>query len=81
MAEQEKADQRPRCKFKVTETIKDGGQRERECGSEDRVFNVTGRGKLSGMPKSTPVCAKHLEEAWRKWDVEGAEPCLPERRS
>jgi hypothetical protein len=74
MAESERPDKRPSCGWPVTEKLASGGTGTKPCGSEERVFNVKGRGKYINRPRETPVCAKHLEDAWREWKVDSAEP-------
>ena len=48
-----------------------GGQ---PCGSEERIFEVKGRGKYIGRPRSSPICQKHLPDAIREWDYDTAVP-------
>lgn len=69
MPNEEKPDKRPKCDFKVTQ--KDGSRQ--PCGSEEKIYDVVGRGPW-GNQKKTPVCGKHLEEAWKKWNVDSAQP-------
>jgi hypothetical protein len=73
MAETEQISKRPACSWPITEQ-KEGKSSTRQCGSEERVFNVKGRGGYTGRPRETPVCDKHLPEAWKKWNVEEAHP-------
>jgi hypothetical protein len=71
----EQTDKRPKCDWPVPaepNPAKNGGTR--PCGSEERVYNVKGHGRW-GWAKKTPVCEKHLPEAWKKWNVDSAEPC------
>jgi len=79
--QEEKPDARPKCGYKIEEKLADGGSTRRPCGSEDRVFNVSGNGTYSGRERTTPVCGKHLGEVWRDWQVREAIPVdLPTRR-
>jgi hypothetical protein len=72
MAEGECQDKRPTCDWPVTQ---DG--QSRPCGSENRVYEVHGRGRYTGMPRKTPVCEKHLSDAWKVWNVDSAQPINP----
>jgi hypothetical protein len=75
MAEGERIDKRPSCGWPVEQMSDDGkvvGRR--PCGSEERVFNVKGHGKNIGRSRETPICEKHLPDAWKTWDVDSAEP-------
>lgn len=65
MADAERADERPRCNYPL-----DNGK----CGSEDGLFKVKGNGRWTGRQRETPVCRKHLNDAWRTWTVDSAEP-------
>lgn len=72
----ENIDKRPKCGWPMPggpDPAKNTGTV--PCGSEERVFNVKGRGRW-GYPKETPVCEKHLPEAWKRWNVDSAEPSL-----
>ena len=69
MANQESVNQRPKCEYKVATPT---GRV--PCGSENQIFDVKGRGRYGGV-KDTPVCAKHLPEAWKTWNVDSAQPC------
>jgi hypothetical protein len=73
MAEGERIDKGPSCTWPIT-MQKDGKSSTRHCGSEERLFNVKGRGGYTGRPRETPVCDKHLPEAWKRWKVEEAQP-------
>jgi hypothetical protein len=76
MAEQEKPDQRPKCKWPVI-TKKDGVETRKDCGSEDRIYTVRGQGLHTGRARETPICQDHLEKAWKAWNVNDAQPCTP----
>jgi|SRR6516225_8796443 hypothetical protein len=74
MAEGERQDKRPSCGWPIIETNAGGGTSAHPCGSEQNVFNVKGRGKYVGRARETPVCEKHLLDAWKSWNVDSAEP-------
>jgi hypothetical protein len=78
MAENEQQDKRPACTWPVTK-IDEAGKAigRRDCGSQRRVYNITGKGLWTGRARETPVCEKHLPDAWRKWNVDGAVPVSP----
>jgi hypothetical protein len=76
MAEGERQDKRPSCGWPVIEKLSTGSTTSHPCGSEDRVFNVKGRGQHTGLPRETPVCEKHLLDAWKSWNVDSADPML-----
>jgi hypothetical protein len=71
--ESEREDKRPSCGWPITEHSQ-GASSTRQCGSEDRVYSVKGRGRFTDRPRETPICAKHLNEAWKKWNVDSAVP-------
>ena len=71
MAETETQAKRPSCAWPVK---KEGYQYPQPCGSEERVFTVKGSGNHTGRPRQTPICEKHLPEAWKAWNVDSAEP-------
>jgi hypothetical protein len=73
MAESERQDKRPSCAWPVERKVS-GGIERKSCGSEERVFNVKGHGKYMGRPRETPICEKHLPEAWKAWNVDSATP-------
>jgi hypothetical protein len=68
--ESERQDKRPACGYKVQQA--DGSSK--ECGSEDRVYEVSGHSRTWNTPRKTPVCEKHLPDAWKKWNVDSATP-------
>jgi len=72
--QEEKPDKRPKCGWKITEKLADGGTTRKECGSEERVFNVSGQGRITGRSRETPICEKHLKDAWKEWNVDSAQP-------
>jgi hypothetical protein len=67
---EEKPDKRPSCGYRERAQP---DQPKKACGSEDRLFNVTGAGTW-GKAKTTPVCPKHIEKAWKEWNVDSAAP-------
>ena len=74
----EQQDKRPVCDWPVAKTNAQGKQIGiKPCGSEERVYNVGGRGLWTGRPRDTPICEKHLPEAWKKWNVDSAVPVRP----
>lgn len=73
MAETERQAKRPACAWPIVEKIQSGSLHKR-CGSEERVFNVKGQGSYTGRLRETPVCAKHLPDAWKAWNVDSANP-------
>lgn len=77
----ETPDNRPKCKWKITEKLADGGTNSRECGSEERIYSVKGKGLYSGRERDTPVCKEHLGDAWHKWNVEKADPVEAPKRT
>lgn len=77
MAQTEQQEKRPACGWpvpKIDESRKQVGTR--DCGSEERVYNVQGRGLWTGRPRATKVCEKHLPDAWKKWNVDSAVPVM-----
>jgi hypothetical protein len=70
-------DQRPSCGYKVERKNEKGEPVRENCGSEDRLFTVKGKGKYSGAPRATRVCAKHRPNVWKEWEVEEAVPYVP----
>jgi hypothetical protein len=70
MTEIERQEKRPSCGWPVAQQA--GGTK--PCGSEERIFNVTGKGLYTGRTRETPVCEKHLVEAWKQWNVDSANP-------
>jgi hypothetical protein len=78
MAETERQGKRPSCGWPVPRTDDQGKTiGAKACGSEERVYNVKGHGQNTGQPRETPVCEKHLPEAWKAWDVDSAQPATP----
>jgi hypothetical protein len=78
MAETERQDKRPACGWPLPRTDDKGKQiGTKDCGSEERVYNVMGKGLYTGQKRETPVCEKHLPDAWKKWDVDSAQPVNP----
>ncbi len=78
MAETEREDKRPACGWPVPRTD-DQGKRigTKDCGSEDRVYAVKGKGQYTDRPRETPVCEKHLPDAWKAWNVDSADKIGP----
>lgn len=67
---EEKPDKRPSCGYR--ERLQPD-QPKKECGSEERLFSVSGTGTW-GKAKTTPVCSRHLTKAWKEWSVDSATP-------
>jgi hypothetical protein len=79
MAETEHQDKRPSCAWPIEKKNEKGTPIGiQACGSEERVYNVKGRGKYINRPRETPICEKHLPEAWKAWKVEEAVPICPQ---
>lgn len=79
----EQNDKRPSCGWPIEESVPGapGHKVTKPCGSEAEIFKVKGRGLHTGRPRESDVCKKHLSDAWRKWNVDSADPiCLPTRR-
>jgi len=74
MAESERQDKRPSCAWPIPQKLDNGGTVNKPCGSEERVYNVKGSGSYTGRPRETPVCQKHLTDAWKTWNVDSAQP-------
>jgi hypothetical protein len=70
--QEERQDKRPQCEWPVKRKTDSGGTIEKPCGSEERVFNVKGNGQYTGRPRETPICERHLQDAWRTWHVDSA---------
>jgi len=70
----EQQDKRSKCAWPIPGKLAGGSTHGKPCGSEDRVFNVKGSGRYTGRPRETPICEKHLPEAWKAWSVDSAEP-------
>jgi len=80
-AQEEKPDKRPSCGYKVTVKDEHGFSSRKPCGSEERIFNVTGKTPFTGRKVETPVCGPHIEKAWKEWQVDEARPIdLPSRK-
>lgn len=62
----------PRCGYTVRTKV-DVGHKVEKCNSPEVIWNVTGHGRY-GSEKKTPVCEKHIQDAWRTWNVDSAEP-------
>lgn len=69
----EKPEKRPSCGYR--ERVKPDGPKQ-PCGSEERLYQVSGHG-VWGRPKETPVCSKHIEKAYRYWNVDSYRPLEP----
>jgi hypothetical protein len=70
----EQKGKRSSCSWPIPQKLVSGGTTSKPCGSEERLFNVKGSGKYTSRPRDTPVCAKHLPEAWKAWGVDSANP-------
>ena len=70
----ERQDKRPSCAWPVKTRNSLGSEVEKACGSEERIFNVQGKGRYTGRERQTPVCGKHLQDAWKAWNVDSAQP-------
>jgi hypothetical protein len=82
MGESERQEKRPSCGWPVPKRDESGKQvGTRDCGSEERVYNVKGWGGWTGRPRETPICEKHLPGAWKKWKVDSATPVNPLRKA
>jgi hypothetical protein len=62
----------PTCGYTVREK-KGDVETIKKCASPEVIWNVTGRG-VWGREKETPVCGKHIEKAWKEWNVDSAVP-------
>jgi hypothetical protein len=70
---EERQDKRPQCDWPVREK-KDGVETVRQCKSEEKIYTVKGRGKWTGRERNTPICEKHILDAWKTWNVDSADP-------
>jgi hypothetical protein len=70
MPEQDRIDNRPSCGYKVKQA--DGSRK--PCGSEDKLYNVSGNSRTWNQPRNTPVCGKHLPDAIRDWSYKEVTP-------
>jgi hypothetical protein len=78
MAEGERIDKRPSCGWPVLKTDDSGKPAgTRDCGSEDGVYKVAGKGRWTGRPRESNICEKHLPEAIKKWNWDTAVPVNP----
>ena len=75
MVEIERREKRPSCGWPVPVKVNGipAGSTQ-PCGSEDRVFTIKGQGRYTGQTRETPICARHVPDAWKAWKVDSATP-------
>ncbi len=72
----ENVEKRPSCGYSVKNPAPEARGGTIPCGSQQDLYSVKGTG-THGWLRETPVCGKHINDAWKNWKVESAERMKP----